>query len=393
VPDSPALRTAAAAIEAGLADLDARNLRRSRRVLDSPQGPRVRVGSRLLLNFSNNDYLGLADHPRLREAAHAAIDRYGVGAGASPLVSGHLRSHAEAEERFAAFVGQPRALLFASGYAANLGILAALGGRDVEVFSDALNHACLVDGARLSRGKVTVYPHGDVDALAAFLAASAAPRKIVAADAVFSMDGDIAPVAALAELCERHDAWLVLDDAHGIGVLGARGRGTLDHLGVRSARIVCMATLGKALGGYGAFVTGASPVVEWLLQRARTYIYSTALPPAAAAVATAAIGLLESDGTLVERLHARIAELRRACAEAALGVVPSATAIHPLVVGTAEAALAMSRSLEDAGFLVPAIRPPTVPEGTSRLRISLSAAHASEEVRSLVAALARCRSR
>ena len=393
MPDSPASRTAAAALEAALADLDTRSLRRSRRVLDSPQGAHVRVGSRALVNFSSNDYLGLANDPRLREAAHAAIDRYGVGAGASPLVSGNLRPHAEAEERFAAFVGAPRALLFGSGYAANLGILAALGGRDAEVFSDALNHACLVDGARLARGKVSVYPHGDVDALGALLAASAATRKIVASDAVFSMDGDIAPVDGLVELCDRHDAWLVLDDAHGIGVLGAHGRGTLAHLGIRSERIVCMATLGKALGGYGAFVTGPARVVEWLVQRARTYIYSTALPPAVAAVASAALALLESDTSIVERLHARIGEFRRACAGAGVALSPSETAIHPLVVGAAQAALAISGALEESGFLVPAIRPPTVPDGTSRLRVSLSAAHTGEEVRSLAAALARCRAR
>ena len=383
MPDSRPFTDAAGAIDARLADLEERHLRRQRRVLASPQGPRVRVGARELANFSSNDYLGLANHPRLREAAHAAIDRYGFGAGASPLVSGHSRLHDEAERRFAAFVGLPRALLFPSGYAANLGILAALGNRDAEVFSDALNHACLVDGARLSRARVTVYPHADTDALAHALAASSAPCKVVASDAVFSMDGDIAPVAALLELCERHDAWLVLDDAHGIGVLGERGRGTVDHLGVRSSRIVYMATLGKALGGYGAFVAGPSQVVEWLLQRARTYVYSTALPPVAAAVATAAIDLVDSDPGLVERLRGRIAAFRAACESA------SSTAIHPLIVGTAEAALAFSRSLEDQGFLVPAIRPPTVPEGSSRLRVSLSAAHSNADVRALAAALAR----
>src|SRR5438105_4754539 len=383
----------AAAIGAGLADLDARSLRRTRRVLESAQGPHVRVGSRVLANFSSNDYLGLADHPRLRAAAHAAIDRYGVGAGASPLVSGNLRVHETAEERFAAFAGLPRALLFGSGYAANLGILAALGGRDVEVFSDALNHACLVDGARLSRGKVTVYAHSDVGALSQLLVASPASRKIVASDAVFSMDGDIAPIAPLLELCERHDAWLVLDDAHGIGVLGERGRGTLEHLGVRSPRIVYMATLGKALGGYGAFVAAQSQVIEWLLQRARTYIYSTALPPAAAAVAIAALDLLEADGALVARLHARIGEFSAACAQAAVPIAASATAIHPFIVGTAGDALATSRRLDDAGFLVPAIRPPTVPQVTSRLRVSLSAAHTRVDVDARAGALARCRPR
>jgi 8-amino-7-oxononanoate synthase len=393
MPDAPAMSAAAAAIASGLAEIDARNLRRTRRVLDSPQGAHVRIGARVVANFSSNDYLGLANDPRLRAAAHAAIDSHGVGAGASPLVSGHMRVHAEAEERFAAFAGFPRALLFGSGYAANLGILAALGGREAEVFSDALNHACIVDGARLARGKVTVYPHADAAALDELLEASAAPRKIVATDAVFSMDGDLAPLARLAELCERHEAWLVVDDAHGIGVLGARGRGTLDRLGVRSPRIVYMATLGKALGGYGAFVAAQGDVVEWLLQRARTYIYSTALPPYAAAVASAAIDLLETDDGLTARLHARIAQFTAACAAAGVAIAPSPTAIQPFILGAADAALAASRRLLDAGFLVPAIRPPTVPEGTSRLRISLCAAHAAEDVASLAAALARCRAR
>ena len=281
-----------ARLAGGLAELDQRRLRRQRRVLEGPQGARVREGGRTLVNFSSNDYLGLANHPRLRESAHRAIDEFGVGAGASPLVSGHQRVHARAEERFAQFSGFPRALLFGSGYAANLGILAALGGRDAAIFSDELNHACLIDGARLSRAEVHRYAHRDLDALARSLAESKAELRIVATDAVFSMDGDLAPVPELVELCDRHDAWLVLDDAHGLGVLGATGRGTLEHFALRSPRIVYMATLGKALGGYGAFVAGEGDVVEWLVQRARTYIYSTGLPPMAAAVAIAALDLV-----------------------------------------------------------------------------------------------------
>jgi len=357
-------------------------------VLDSPQGARIVESGRALANFSSNDYLGLANHQRLRAAAIRAIEDYGVGAGASPLVSGHLRVHHRAEERFAAFADLPRALLFGSGYAANLGILAALGGPDSEVFSDQLNHACLIDGARLSRGKVTPYPHLDLEALEAHLAASRSTVRIVATDAVFSMDGDIAPVPRLAELCDRHDAWLVLDDAHGIGVLGATGRGTLEHFGVRSPRIVYMATLGKALGGYGAFVGATPEVIEWLVQRARTYIYSTALPPMVAAAAIAALDLVDSDASLVATLRERIAQFRRACAAAGIDT-PSQSAIQPIMVGTPERALATSARLQDEGFLVPAIRPPTVPEGASRLRVSLSATHAAAEVEALAAALAR----
>jgi 8-amino-7-oxononanoate synthase len=372
----------------GLAALDRETLRRSRRVLDSPQGPHVRVGGRDLANFSSNDYLGLAADPRLVEAVRRSLDDYGVGAGASPLVSGHLRAHDEAEERFAAFCGLPRAILFGSGYAANIGILTVLAGPDAEVFGDRLNHACLHDGARLSRAVYTRYPHADMEALERSLAASRAPVKVVATDAVFSMDGDVAPLPRLAELCERHDAWLVVDDAHGIGVLGERGRGSLEHFGIASPRIVYMATLGKALGGYGAFVAGSPDAIEWILQRARTYIFSTALPPMMAVAASAALEILEHDRSLLDRLRARIAEFRAACAAAAVPVTPSETAIQPVVVGDAPRAVAVSSRLLERGFLVPAIRPPTVPRGTSRLRVSLAAGHERADVERLAGALA-----
>ena len=256
----------------GLAALEREGLKRTRRVLESPQGPRAVVGGRSLANFSSNDYLGLANHPRLRAAAHAAIDAFGVGAGASPLVSGHLRPHEQAERRFARFCGLPHALLFASGYAANLGVIAALCDRHAEVFGDRLNHACLHDGALLSRAAFTRYRHLDLEGLATALAASRAPVKLVATDSVFSMDGDVAPLRELAALAEAHDAWLLVDDAHGVGVLGAGGHGALEHFGLSSPRLVYMATLGKALGGYGAFVAGSAELVEWLLQRARTLL-------------------------------------------------------------------------------------------------------------------------
>ena len=377
-------------LAAGLADLDQRRLRRHRRVLDGAQGAHVNASGRALVNFSSNDYLGLANHPRLREAAHRAIDEFGVGSGASPLVSGHLRVHARAEQRCAEFVGLPRALIFGSGYAANLGILGALGGRDAAIYSDELNHACLIDGARLARGEVHRYAHGDLAGLAGGLAQSSAAVRIVATDAVFSMDGDIAAVPQLTELCERHDAWLVLDDAHGLGVVGATGRGVLEHFGIRSPRIVYMATLGKALGGYGAFVAGEPDVVEWLMQRARTYIYSTGLPPVAAAAAIAALDLLDEEPALVASLRCRIDEFHSALSRAGLKPGTSPTAIQPIVVGSADRALAAAACLQDDGFLVPAIRPPTVPEGTSRLRVSLSAAHSRAEVEALAAALAEC---
>jgi 8-amino-7-oxononanoate synthase len=378
-----------AALARGLARLDRDGLRRTRRLVESAQGPVIVEGGRRLANFASNDYLGLASHPRIVAAAHRAIDAWGFGAGASPVVVGHARPHQEAEEAFARFTGLPRAVLFASGYAANLGILASLADRSAEIFADRLDHACLVDGALLSRATFHRYPHGDLDRLDALLAKSKAATRLIATDTVFSMDGDIAPVPELLALAERHDAWLVLDDAHGIGVLGG-GRGALAHFGVRSPRIVLMATLGKALGGYGAFVAGEPDLVEWLVQRARTYVFSTALPPAAAAVATEAMRLVEEQPEIVRALHERIGEFRRACA-AAGPACPSATAIQPVIVGDASRAVALSARLRERGQLVPAIRPPTVPEGTSRLRVSLSAAHSREQVAALATALAEAR--
>jgi 8-amino-7-oxononanoate synthase len=375
-----------AALAQGLDDLEREGLRRTRRILDSPQGPVVLEGGRRLANFASNDYLGLANHPRLRAAAHAAIDAFGFGAGASPIVVGHSRLHEEAEGAFAAFAGLPRALLFPSGYAANLGILTALADRSAEIFADRLNHACLNDGALLSRATFRRYPHGDVGALAGALSASGAAVRVIATDAVFSMDGDVAPLVELAALAERHDAWLIVDDAHGIGVLGD-GRGTLAHLGLRSPRILYMATLGKALGGYGAFVAGESAAIEWLMQRARTYVFSTALPAAAAAVATEALRLVAQDPSIVGALHGRIGEFRDACARAGIAT-RSSTAIQPVIVGEPAAAVALAARLRGLGQLVPAIRPPTVPDGTARLRISLSAAHSREQVLALVDALA-----
>ncbi len=376
-----------AAIRRGLAELDREGLRRARRVLDSPQGPVVREGGRELANFASNDYLGLASHPRIVAAAREAVDRFGFGAGASPIVAGHSRAHEEAEAAFARFTGLPRALLFPSGYAANLGILAALAGRSAAVFGDRLDHACLVDGALLSRADFHRYPHGDLAALDALLARSKAAVRVIATDTVFSMDGDVAPLADLLALAERHDAWLVLDDAHGIGVLGG-GRGALAEFALASPRIVYMATLGKALGGYGAFVAGDADLVEWLMQRARTYVFSTALPPAAAAVATAALALIEADPSVVRELHARIGEFKRACEAQGVAAL-SATAIQPVIVGGSARAVALSARLRESGLLVPAIRPPTVPQGTARLRISLSAAHTRVQVETLVSALAQ----
>ncbi len=367
-----------------LAALDAAHLRRTRRVVEAKDGPHLVVDGVPLLSFASNDYLGLAQHPAAIAAARDAAARYGVGATASALVCGHEAPHDALEAALARFVGRDRALYFGSGYLANVGLVPALVGRGDAVFSDALNHACLIDGVRLARADAHVYPHLDLAALAAQLAASTATRKLVVTDAVFSMDGSIAPLPGLLALCEQHDAWLLIDDAHGFGVLGREGRGTPSHFDVASPRLLHMATLGKAIGSAGAFVAGEAEVIEWLMQRARSYIFATAAPAMVVAAAQASLALLTTEPERRERLAARIAQLRAGLADGPWRLLPSPTAIQPLVVGDNPRALDLAAALQRAGLWVPAIRPPTVPEGTARLRICLSAAHSADDVDRLV---------
>ena len=347
----------------------------------------MRVDGRDVVAFASNDYLGLAADARLCEAAIAGVRRDGVGAGASHLILGHGAVHAALEDALARFVGLPRALLFSNGYMANLGAVTALVGRGDAVFADRLNHASLNDAALLSRAEFRRYAHGDCAALERLLAKSTARRKLVVSDAVFSMDGDLAPVAQLLELCERYDAWLLLDDAHGFGVLGAGGRGVLEHCGVASPRIVYMATLGKAAGVAGAFVAGDEATIEWLAQRARTYIYTTASPPLLAHALLASLDIIAGEPQRRARLAQSIAAFKRGCAGLTWRLLPSDTAIQPLVLGDNREALRVAAALAAQGLLVPAIRPPTVPAGTARLRVSLSAAHAPEDVARLTQAL------
>lgn len=363
------------ALTAELAGLEAQGLRRTQRVLQTPQRPRVTVDGKEYVAFCSNDYLGLASHPELIEAAREGAARYGVGAGASHLVLGHSSAHAALEEALAAFVGLPRALLFSTGYMANMGVISALLGRGDAVFADRLNHASLNDAALLARAQFKRYPHLDLDVLEAQLAATRARRKLIATDAVFSMDGDQADTRRLIELCERHDAWLLLDDAHGFGILGPGGRGTLAHLGLKSPRVIYMATLGKAAGVFGAFVAGAPELVETLAQRARTYIYTTATPPLLAHVLARSLQLIEREEWRRKRLRQLIGTLRDHYDSQRWRLSPSSTPIQPLVIGGNDEAVAVSSGLAAKGLLVPAIRPPTVPPGTARLRISLSAAH------------------
>ena len=374
-------------LAAELADRDVRGLRRVRRLLASPQRARVTVDGRDYVAFCSNDYLGLAADPRLAAAAREGIDRYGVGGGASHLILGHGTAHHELEEALAQFVRLPRALLFSTGYMANMGVVSALTGRGDAVFADKLNHASLNDAALVSRAAFKRYAHNDLDALARLLATTTARRRLVVTDAVFSMDGDIAPVAALLELCERHDAYLFIDDAHGFGVLGEAGRGTLEHFGITSDRIIYMATLGKAAGVAGAFVAGDETLIETLIQNARTYIYTTATPPLLAHALLASLQIIAQEEWRRERLRTLIAQLRDGLAASPWQLMPSETPIQPLLVGGNDAALALSARLAATGLLVPAIRPPTVPQGTARLRISLSADHEAADVAWLVAAL------
>jgi 8-amino-7-oxononanoate synthase len=377
-------------LDAALERRRADGLMRERRVIDSAQGAHVRVGGRDFLAFASNDYLGLANAPELVDALCASARTWGAGAGASHLIVGHQRPHEELERELAAFVApcaDARALVFSSGYLANLAILTALAGRNDAIFGDRLNHACLTDAALLSRAKFTRYPHGDVAALRDALASANARRRFIVTDAVFSMDGDIAPLADLLALAQAHDAWLVVDDAHGFGVQGD-GRGSLAHFGLASERIVYMGTLGKAAGVSGAFVAAHPLVIETLVQTARSYVYTTAAPAALAETLRAALRCIRDGHARRARLATLIATFRAGAETLPWRLLPSSTPIQPLIVGDAVTAVRVSGALAARGLLVPAIRPPTVPAGTARLRISLSAAHSHEDVDALVRALA-----
>ncbi len=372
--------------------LESRHLRRRRRIVeatpDLDQPARVRVDGRELLNFCSNDYLGLRTHPELIRAAGECLRRHGFGAGASHLVTGHSLEHHALETELAAFTGRERALLFSSGYMANLGVVSALSARHDLIVADRLNHASLLDAARLAGARLRRYPHLQSAAAARALAGHAGVAMIVT-DGVFSMDGDIAPVSELAALAMQHGAWLMVDDAHGFGVLGAGGGGTLEQAGLDARSVpILMGTLGKALGSFGAFVAGDAALIEFLIQRARTYVYTTALPPAVAAATRAALKLLQTEPWRRVRLQGLVKRFRAGAAALGLPVLPSSTPIQPLLVASPAQALAFSEALSERGFWVAAIRPPTVPAGTARLRVTLSAAHQEAQVDALLEALA-----
>jgi 8-amino-7-oxononanoate synthase len=379
--------TALTRLQQGLAALQADHLERRRRLLGSAQGAHVTIDGQRVISFCSNDYLGLAADPALVAAAHAALDQCGVGAGAAHLITGHHRWHHDFETAFARFVGKPAALLFSTGYLANLGVLTSLVGRRGEVFGDKLNHASLVDAAQLSGASFTRYRHGDLAHLEGQLAASTARDRIIVSDLVFSMDGDIAPVDVLLDLAERFDAWLYLDDAHGFGVLNG-GRGGLTERARASDRVVYLATLGKAAGVSGAAVAAHASVIDWLIQKARPYIYTTASPPLLAACLLESLHQIEAGEARRERLHSHIVQLRKGLDSLKVGtLMPSSTPIQPLVIGANAEAVLLSQALLERGLLVPAIRTPTVPADTARLRITLSAAHSADDVAQLVEAL------
>ena len=380
-------------LQSALNERREQNLYRMRKVIDSAQGAEVIVDGKRYLNFCNNDYLGLANHPDIVSAFKNAADEFGVGSGASHLVCGHSALHHRLEEQLAEFTGRPRALLFSTGYMANLGVINALLGNGDHIFEDKLNHASLLDAGLLSGARFQRFLHNDIDNLETRLARTQADegdgRKLIAVDGVFSMDGDCAPLPELAQLAQKHNAWLMVDDAHGIGVLGKNGGGCAEHFGLDINQLpILMGTLGKAFGTFGAFVAGSEALIETLIQFSRTYIYTTALPPAVAAATSKSLEIVQRETWRREHLQDLIAQFRRGAEQIGLRLFSSNTAIQPLLIGAADEAMRWSDALAERGFWISAIRPPTVPANSSRLRITLSAAHSEKQIEQLLDALA-----
>jgi len=370
------------------------HLYRRRRVSEGIQGPELKIDGRSVLGFCSNDYLGLAGHPKVIAAMQEGAARYGVGSGAAHLVNGHSSAHHQLEEELAEFTRRPRALLFSTGYMANLGVISGLLGTGDRFYGDRLDHASLIDGGLLSRAGFRRYPHGGVEILEKWLDRRDDGRVLVATDGVFSMDGDVAPLCGLAKLCSEKDAWLMVDDAHGLGVLGREGRGTLEHLGLGMDDVpILVGTLGKAFGTFGAFVAGSEALIETLIQQARSYIFTTAMPPPVAQATRASLLLVREEEWRREKLRMLVALFREGASELGLPLMASETPIQPIVVGSAQKALAWSHGLEAKGIMVSAIRPPTVPENSSRLRVTLSAAHTEQQVLQLLEALGKLKTK
>ncbi len=371
----------------------AAGLYRVRRLVSGPQQPRLNADGEPVLAFCSNDYLGLANHPELRAAVAEGLDQVGLGGGASHLICGHHDAHHQLELDLARFTGRSAALFFSTGYMANMGVISAVAGKGDTIFSDALNHASIIDGCKLSRATIRTYPHADTDTLARQLAETDG-HKVVVTDGVFSMDGDIAPLRELAALCRQHDALLVVDDAHGFGCVGPEGRGSLAELGLSEADVpLVIGTFGKAFGTSGAFVAGSALMMDYLVQKARTYIYTTAMPPALALASSASIRLVQREQWRRDHLAGLIRRFRSAMTELGYDLMPSDTPIQPILVGDARETLKLSAELEARGLLVTAIRPPTVPDGASRLRVTFSASHSEADLERLIEALAACAAR
>ncbi|MGB0204459.1 MAG: 8-amino-7-oxononanoate synthase [Neptuniibacter sp.] len=360
-------------------------LYRQRRTLETPQQPLVEVDGREYLAFCSNDYLGLANHPEVISSFQNAANIYGVGGGASHLVNGHSKAHHDLEEALAEFTGRPRALLFSTGYMANLGAVNALLDKQDAVFEDRINHASLLDAGLLSGARFQRYLHNDVESLDKRLSKTEARRKLVVTDGVFSMDGDLADLPAISSVCEKHRAWLMVDDAHGFGCLGKNGGGCAELFDMSTNQLqVLVGTLGKGFGTAGAFVAGSEELVETLIQHARTYIYTTSMPPSVAAATLTSLKILQSENWRREKLETLIKQFRTGCEQIGLQLMDSPTPIQPILIGESDKALEMSQGLEQEGIFISAIRPPTVPQGSARLRVTLSAAHDEEQVNTLL---------
>lgn len=367
----------------------AAHLYRSRKVLESPQSVEPIINSKKVLSFCSNDYLGLANHPEVIESFKNAADQYGVGSGSAHLVSGHTKEHHALEEELANFMGAERALLFSTGYMANLGVVSALCDRHSEIYEDKLNHASLLDAALLSRAKRIRFPHIDMDNLEQRLIDSKTENnKFIITDGVFSMDGDLAPLDTLVKLAKENNATLMIDDAHGIGVLGDKGKGLIEHFGFESDQVpILVGTLGKAFGTAGAFVAGSEVLIETLIQQSRSYIFTTAMPAAVAAATRKSLQLLENENWRREKLKSLISQFRKGAGELGFELIDSITPIQPIIVGSSKKTLALSDKLLEKNILIGAIRPPTVPEGTARLRVTFSATHTEEHVEKLLSVL------
>jgi len=379
-------------LRAELDKLKRQGLYRQHRVLQSPQGTLTRINGRELVSFCSNDYLGLANHPAVRQALIDAVEKYGVGSGSAHLVNGHSQLHQDCAARLAEFTGRQRALLFSTGYMANLAVTSALLGREDFIFQDKLNHASLIDAGQISRARMLRYPHNDLVKLRAQLDQSLGQkphsRRLIMTDGVFSMDGDYAPLVELADLAASTGSWLMVDDAHGFGVLGASGAGLAQQRKLDQDRLpVLMATLGKAVGVSGAFIAGSETLIELLIQKARSYIYTTASPPALAAAVMASIDIIERQSWRREKLHELIGHFKRKAQQLDIELMPSDSAIQPILIGENQRTVEVSRWLFEQGFHLVAIRPPTVPPGSARLRVTLSAGHEVADVDRLLSCL------